>query len=66
MLAETILPNDHVDDRRAARVDRLTSFRTRMDPLADEAVLALAAYPDGRGRQMFNSALSSSTTPASV
>jgi hypothetical protein len=57
MVAETILPNDRIDDRHAARVDRLTSFRTRMDPLADEAVHALAAYPDGRGRQMFNSAL---------
>jgi hypothetical protein len=57
MLAETILPEDHADDRRAARVDRLTSFRTRMDPLADEAVRALAAYPVGRGRSMFNSAL---------
>jgi hypothetical protein len=42
---------------RDARVERLRVLRAQMDPLADEAVAALAEYPGGSGRQLVTAAL---------
>jgi mpaB/rubber oxygenase-like protein len=50
-------PNNPVTARDAARVERLRTLRTEMDPLADEAVTALAEYSANSGRQMVATAL---------
>jgi hypothetical protein len=43
--------------RHAARVDRLTILRERMDPLADEVVAVLTDYPADHGRCIVHKAL---------
>jgi hypothetical protein len=52
-------PNNPVIGRDAARVERLRTLRTQMDPLADAAVAALAEYPGSSGRQIVATALES-------
>jgi hypothetical protein len=57
MFTQTPALSRPVDPRPTVTGDQLMSFRTRMDPLADGVVHALATCPEPSGRRLLNLAL---------